>query len=86
MFSPLVGHVFVDIDLTGFVFSVGFVITVSFDWVEPEQEHVSYDAKTEQIAFGIVRLLVFSTVFDDLGSHVAHCPATFVTLSRYFLI
>ena len=35
----------VNIDLASLVLHVCVVVTVTFDWVDPQKQHMSYDAK-----------------------------------------
>lgn len=81
MLSPFkCTYILVYVDIAGFISDVGLVITVSFDWIVSQKQHVCYYAKTEYIAFAVVRFLILSTVLYDLWCHVAHRPTSFVAL------
>jgi hypothetical protein len=81
MFSPLgSSHSFVDVDIASLVPDICLIVTVSFDWVVPQQQHMSYNAETKYVAFVVVWFFVLPTVLDDLWSHVTHGAASFVTL------
>ena len=48
MLSPLgIRYCFVYTDLTSFVSHVCIIVTLAFHWIEPKQQHVTYNAIAE---------------------------------------
>jgi hypothetical protein len=79
-------HILINHYLTSLVLHVSLVIVLPLDWVDPKQQHVRNNAKTEQIAFVTVGFFALPAVLDDFWCHVAHCSASFVAFVGNCLI